>query len=120
MYRIPRSFAKPGDNNPYPDINKEKLPGKFTAYFLNKIEKIRKLFQRKRKYSPPIKSCIKLPDFKPLTAEQVLILIQHMNHTTCAHNQCNTKFLMKFKDTLIGPITQIIIISLSTGQYLDE
>ena len=33
---------------------------------------------------------------------------------------CNTKFLMKFKDTLIQTITRIIIIPLTTGQYLDE
>ena len=33
---------------------------------------------------------------------------------------CNTKFLMKFKDTLIGTITKIINVSLTTGQYLDE
>ena len=33
---------------------------------------------------------------------------------------CNTKFLMKFKDTLIGTITKIINVTLTTGQYLDE
>ena len=47
LYRILRSFAKPEDNNPLPDINKEKLPDKFADYFLNKIEKIRELFKRK-------------------------------------------------------------------------
>ena len=43
-----------------------------------------------------------------------------MHHTTCAMDLCNTKFLMKFKDTLTGTITKIINISLTTGQYLDE
>ena len=43
-----------------------------------------------------------------------------MHHTTCAVDPCNTKFLMKFKDTLIGMITKIINISPTTGQYLDE
>ena len=43
-----------------------------------------------------------------------------MHHTTCAMDPCNTKFLMKFKDTLIGTITKIINISLTTEQYLDE
>ena len=43
-----------------------------------------------------------------------------MHHATCATDPCNTKFLMKFKDTLIGIITKIINISETTGQYLDE
>ena len=43
-----------------------------------------------------------------------------MHYTTCEMDACNTKFLMKFKDTLIGTITKIINVSLTTGQYLDE
>ena len=42
-----------------------------------------------------------------------------MHYTTCKMDPCNTKFLMKFKDTLIGIITKIINVSLTTGQYLD-
>ena len=120
LYKILRSFAKPEDNNPLPNINKEKLPGEFADYFLNKIEKISEHFKGKEKHSPPNRSCTKLPGFKPLTKEQVLNLIQHMHYTTCAMDPCNTKFLMKFKDTLIGTTTKITNISLTTGQYLDE
>ena len=43
-----------------------------------------------------------------------------MNHTTCAMDPCNTKFQMKFKHILIKTITQIINISLITGEYLDK
>ena len=43
-----------------------------------------------------------------------------MHYTTCEMDPCNTIFLMKFKDTLIGTITKIINVSLPTGQYLDE
>ena len=39
LYKILRSFAKPEENNPLPDINKEKLMDEFADYFLNKIEK---------------------------------------------------------------------------------
>ena len=120
LYKILRSFAKPEDNNPLPDINKDKLPDDFADYFLNKIEKIRELFKGKEKYSSPTTSCTKLQDLKCLTEEQVLTLIQHMHYTTCTLDPCNTKFLMKFKDTLIGTITKIINISLTTGQFLDE
>ena len=43
-----------------------------------------------------------------------------MHYTTCEMDPCITKFLMKFKDTLIGTITKIINVSLTTGRYLDE
>ena len=120
LYKILRSFAKPEDNNPLPDISKEKLPDEFADYFLNKIEKIINIFEGNDKYSPPIRSCTKLLNFKPLTEEQVLDLINQMHYTTFAMDPCNTKFLMKFKDTLIGIIPKIINVSLTTGQCLDE
>ena len=78
------------------------------------------IFDGNVKYSPPIRPCTKLLNFKPLTEEQVLNLINQMHYTTCEMDPCNTKFLMKFKDTLIGTITKIINVSLTTGQYLDE
>ena len=52
--------------------------------------------------------------------QQALDVINQMHYTTCELDPCNTKFLMKFKDTLIGTITKIINISLTSGQYLDE
>ena len=77
-------------------------------------------FEGDDKYSPPIRPCTKLQKFKPLTEEQALNVINQMHYTTCELDQCNTKFLMKFKDILIGTITKIINISLTSGQYLDE
>ena len=55
LHKILRSFAKPEDNNPLPDINKEQLPDEFVDYFLNKIEKIMDIFEGYDKYSPPIR-----------------------------------------------------------------
>ena len=120
VYKILRSFAKPEDNNLLPDINREKSPDEFADYFLKKIGKIIDLFEGNGKYSPPIKPCTKLPNFKPLTEEQIYNLIHHMHYTTCAVDPCNTKFLMKFKDMLMGIITKMINVSQTTGQYLDE
>ena len=120
LHKILRSFAKPEDNNLLPDINKERLPDEFANYFLNKIEKIMDIFDGNVKYSPPIRPCTKLLNFKPLREEQVLNLINQMHYTTCEMDSCNTKFLMKFKDTIIGTITKIINVSLTTEQYLDE
>ena len=43
-----------------------------------------------------------------------------MHYTTCTLDPCNTKFLMKFKDTMIGTIIKFINTSLNTGKFLDE
>ena len=93
---------------------------KFTNYFLSKIKKIMEIFHGNIKYSPPVRPCTKLLNFKPLTEEQVLNLINQMHYTTCEMDLCNTKFLMKFNDTLIGTKTKIINVSLTKGHYLDE
>ena len=77
-------------------------------------------FEGNDKYSPPIRPCTRLQKLKPLTEQQALNVINRMHYTTCEMDPCNTKFLMKFKDTLIGIITKIINISLTSGQYLDE
>ena len=114
LCRILRSFAKPEDNNPLPDINKEKLLDKFANYFLNEIaKKIREHFKGKK--MQPIRPHFKVSDFKPLTEEQVLTLIQDVNHTICATDPCNTKCLMKFKHTFIKTVTKFTNMSLTTG-----
>ena len=120
LYKYFGPFAKPENNNSLPEIRKGKLPDDFANYFLNKIEKNQRAFQRKKKCSPPIRPCCKLQDFKPLTQEQVLTLIQDMNYTICTMDPCSTKFIMKSKNMLIMIITKISIISLTTGKYLDE
>ena len=84
LYKILRSFAKPKHSTPLPDINKERLPDEFANYFLNKIEKIMGIFDGNVKFSPPIRPCTKLLNFKPLIEEQVLNLINQMHYTTCA------------------------------------
>ena len=71
------------------------------------------IFEGNDKYSPPIRPCTKLLNFKPLTEEQGLNLINQMHYTTCKMDPCNTIFLMKFKDTLIGIMTKIINVSLT-------
>ena len=77
------------------------------------------IFDGNVKYSPPIRPCTKLLNFKPLTEKQVLNVINQMHYTICEMDPCNTKFLMKFKDNT-GTITKIINVSLTTGQYLDD
>ena len=41
-----------------------------------------------------------------------------MNPTTCMTDPCDTKFLLKFKDTITDAITMIVNQSLTWGEFL--
>ena len=43
-----------------------------------------------------------------------------MNPTTCMTDPCDTKFLLRFKDTIIDGITMIVNQSLTSGEFLDN
>ena len=43
-----------------------------------------------------------------------------MNPTTCIMDPCNTRFLIKFKETTLDAITTIINQSLTSGTFLDN
>ena len=98
MYKILRSFTKPEDNNPLPDINKEKLPDEFVDYFPNKIEKIMGIIERNDKYSPPIRPCTKLLNFEPLTEEQILNLI----NLDASYYMCSGSMQYQISDEIQG------------------
>ena len=43
-----------------------------------------------------------------------------MNPTTCIIDPCNTRFLLKFKETILDAISTIVNQSLTTGEFLDD
>ena len=43
-----------------------------------------------------------------------------MNPTTCIMDPCNTRFLLKFKETILDAITTTVNQSLTTGTFLDN
>ena len=43
-----------------------------------------------------------------------------MKPTTCIIDPCNTRFLLKFKETILDAITIIVNQSLTTGEFLDD
>ena len=43
-----------------------------------------------------------------------------MTPTTSTMNPCNTRFLLKFKDTILDSITTIVNQSLTTGTFLED
>ena len=47
-------------------------------------------------------------------------IIEGMNPTTCMTDPCDTRFLLRFKETIIDAITMFVNQSLTTGEFLDN
>ena len=96
------------------------VPDTFADFFLNKIKKIREQFQNqstKAKYS---RNCSKITSFQSLDKNEICNIIKEMNPTTCMTDPCDTRFLLRFKETIIDAITMIVNQSLTTGEFLDD
>ena len=97
------------------------LPNKFADFFLNKIEKkIREQFHDQNIDKLYLRECTKFTSFVPLGKDEILSIIKNMNPTTCTIDPCNTRFLLKFKETILDAITIDVNQSLTTGTFLDD
>ena len=65
-------------------------------------------------------NAVKFTGFLPLERDEILNIIKNMNPTTCIIDPCNTRFLLKFKETILDAITTIVNQSLTTGEFLDD
>ena len=52
--------------------------------------------------------------------KEILNIIKKMNPTTSIMDPCNTRFLLKFKETIADTITTITNQSFMTGKFLDD
>ena len=66
------------------------------------------------------RKCTKYTSFVHLEKDKILSIIKNMNPTTCIMDPCNTRFLLKFKETILVAITTIVNQSLTTGTFLDD
>ena len=92
----------------------------FADFFLNKIKKIRDQFQNNSTQGKYIRKCPKITSFWPLEKKEMCSIIEGMNPTTCMTDPCDTKFLLRFKDTIMDAITMIVNQSLTSGEFLNN
>ena len=119
LYKTLRSLTKLEDENPMPPTEyPSDLPNKFVNFFLNKIEKIREQFHDQNAQRSYHRNCTKVTSFMPLERDEVLSIIKNMNPTACIMNPFNTRFLLKFKETILNAITTNVNQSLTTGKFL--
>ena len=121
LYNILRSVAKQKEENPMPSAESPSdVPSIFADFFLNKIQKIREQFHGQSTEKSYHRKCSNFTGFLPLEREEILNIIKNTNPTTCITNPCNTRFLLKFKETILDAITIIVNQSLRTGEFLDD
>ena len=114
-------LTKQKEENPMPPTESPSdVPNIFADFFLNKIQKIREQFHGQSTEKSYHRKCSKLTGFLPLEKEEILNIIKNMNPTTCIIDPCNTRFLLKFKGTILDAITIIVNQSLTTGEFLDD
>ena len=121
LFRILNQLTKGQHDNPHPDFSSCKdLANKFADFFIGKIEKIRSQFHQARSYTPPSRKCKNMTQFRPMSEEEILKILNNMKKTTCDVDPCNMNFLMEFRDVLLGTWTKIINKSLLSGHYLQS
>ena len=97
------------------------LPNRFGDFFLNKIhKKIEEWFQEQDINKSYHRKCTKFTSFGPLEENEILRVMKNMNPTTCIMDPCNTRFLLKFKNTILDSINTIVNQSFTTGTFLED
>ena len=121
LYNILRSLPKQKEENPMPPTESPSdVPNILADFFLNIIQKIREWFHGQSTKKSYHRKCSKFTGFLPLEKEEILNIIKNMNATTCIIDPCNTRFLLKFTETILDAITIIVNQSLTTGESLDD
>ena len=106
LFKILQQVTKGQMDDLLPDSSsQEKLVNKFCQLFINKIKKIRSQFQNSNLYRPPLRNCLTLTHFRPISQQK---LLNNMKKATSDMDPCNINFLMEFKEALLDTWTIII------------
>ena len=121
LYNILGLLTKQKEENPMPSTESPSdVPNIFGDFFLNKIQKIREWFHGQSTKKSYHRKCSKFTGFLPLEKKEILNIIKNMKPTTCIIDPCNTRFLLKFKETILDAITIIVNETFTTGEFLDD
>ena len=74
----------------------EELANTFADVFMNQIEIIKSQFEQSNLYTPPSQNCADLTQFRPITDEKTLEILNSMKETTCDVYLCKINFFMAF------------------------
>ena len=86
----------------------EEIANTFADFFMNKIEILRSQFEQSNLYTAPSQNCVNLTQFRPISDEKSLKILNSMQNTTCDIYLCKINFLMVFTGVLLRTWTKII------------
>ena len=108
-------------SNPLPNPISESIAEEFANYFIDKINKICSDLDKHGIYKPSHMSVNqKLSNFKPMTNDHVIRIINSMTTKTCESDPINTTIFKKVAHFIIDEITAIINISLLDGVFANQ
>ena len=109
LYNILRSLTKQKEENPMPSTRSpSNVPDIFADFFLNKIQKIREQFHNQSTKGKYYWKCSKITSFWPLEKNEICNIIENMNPTSYMTDLYDTRFLLRFKETVLDAITMIV------------
>lgn len=123
LYKILNKWTGRELHNPLPDdLGSDKdMAEKFADFFVNKITAIRDSLDDMNLYSPSRRDIsVKLTTLHPVTCEEVHKTIMRMPTKSCEKDHLPTQLLKECLNVLIGPITDLVNISLKHGVFATE
>ena len=98
----------------------EEFANKFADFFTNKIEIIRSQFKQSNLYTPLSENCANLTQYRPISDEKTLEILNSMKKTTCDVYLCRINVFMAFTGVLLRTWTKITKKSLLNGSFLQS
>ena len=72
-------------------LSHEEFANTFADFFMNKIEILRSQFEQSNLYTAPSQNCVNLTQFRPMSDEKTLKILNSMQKTTCDVYLCKIK-----------------------------
>ena len=118
LYQLLNNMTTSSKPNPFPDAPPEELAERFATFFLEKILKIRQLFEDLPYHQIETKGNVpQLERFAPLSQTQVQKVILSLKTTSCEIDPIPTHILKSLMPEILPLITQIVNVSLNEGVF---
>ena len=106
LYKLVNSITNSVKENPMPyGKTDNELADSFANFFMEKVEKITDELKGFPHFEPSEKNVLKLSDLKPLTTDELKVIISDLQTKTCENDVIKTGLLKKCLDLFIPSIS---------------
>ena len=119
LYKIAKSLTTDiSENTLLATTSHKELADIFANFFVDKVTKIRSVFQHDKNYKIPTRNCKTPLNFQTIMEEEVFITIKTIKSATSSNDPCNTKFILNFSQIPVPVWTNMINKSIEEGTVL--